>query len=84
MKVLNIYLGFPSEVDDTYFPQLDVVGDIASNVDTLTALLSPQEDWEFGYYYLNVLLVLQQLLKSLQRHRKRYSIRAGKPYTSRP
>jgi acetolactate synthase-1/2/3 large subunit len=48
-KVIHMNF-FPSEVDDTYFPQLDIVGDIASNVDTLTALLSPQENWEFGYY----------------------------------
>ncbi|PIF03857.1 MAG: acetolactate synthase large subunit [Arcobacter sp.] len=41
---------FPSEVDDTYFPQLDVVGDIASSVSALTEALTPQEHWDFDYY----------------------------------
>jgi len=41
---------FPSEVDDTYFPQLDVVGDIASSVDALTDALTVQSHWDFDYY----------------------------------
>ncbi len=41
---------FPSEVDDTYFPQLDVVGDIASNIAILTNAISKQEHWDFDYY----------------------------------
>jgi acetolactate synthase-1/2/3 large subunit len=41
---------FPSEVDDTYFPQLDVVGDIASSVDALTEALTAQSHWDFDYY----------------------------------
>ena len=30
-KVMHVNF-FPSEVDDTYFPQMDVVGDIAGNI----------------------------------------------------
>jgi len=48
-KVIHVNF-FPSEVDDTYFPQLDVVGDIASNVDNLRRAISVQEHWEFDYY----------------------------------
>jgi len=48
-KVLHINF-FPSEVDDTYFPQLDIVGDIASSVNTLTNAISVQEHWDFEYY----------------------------------
>lgn len=48
-KVIHVNF-FPSEVDDTYFPQLDVVGDIASNVDNLRRAISTQEHWEFDYY----------------------------------
>ena len=48
-KVIHVNF-FPSEVDDTYFPQLDVVGDIASNIASLTTAISPQEHWEFDYY----------------------------------
>ncbi len=48
-KVIHVNF-FPSEVDDTYFPQLDVVGDIASNIDNLRRAISAQEHWEFDYY----------------------------------
>ncbi|BAK74647.1 MAG: acetolactate synthase large subunit [Arcobacter sp.] len=48
-KVIHVNF-FPSEVDDTYFPQLDVVGDIASNVSQMTAAISKQEHWDFDYY----------------------------------
>ncbi len=48
-KVIHVNF-FPSEVDDTYFPQLDIVGDIASNVENLRRALSPQEHWDFDYY----------------------------------
>ncbi|MGB5919619.1 acetolactate synthase large subunit [Arcobacter sp.] len=46
-----IHLNFsPSEVDDTYFPHLDVVGDIAGSVTDLNRALSPQEHWDFDFY----------------------------------
>ncbi|MGB3750022.1 MAG: acetolactate synthase large subunit [Arcobacteraceae bacterium] len=48
-KVLHLNF-FPSEVDDTYFPQLDVVGDIATSVDALTEALTVQDHWDFDYY----------------------------------
>jgi len=48
-KVIHMNF-FPSEVDDTYFPQLDVVGDIATSVDALTKALTPQKHWDFDYY----------------------------------
>ncbi len=48
-KVLHVNF-FPSEVDDTYFPQLDVVGDIAQNVNQITTAISKQEHWDFDYY----------------------------------
>jgi len=48
-KVIHVNF-FPSEVDDTYFPQLDVLGDIASNVDNLRRAVSAQEHWDFEYF----------------------------------
>ncbi len=48
-KVIHVNF-FPSEVDDTYFPQLDIVGDIASNIENLRRAVSPQEHWDFEYY----------------------------------
>ncbi|WP_321312345.1 acetolactate synthase large subunit [Halarcobacter sp.] len=48
-KVLHVNF-FPSEVDDTYFPQLDLIGDIAKNVEQMTNAISKQEHWDFDYY----------------------------------
>lgn len=48
-KVIHVNF-FPSEVDDTYFPQLDIIGDIASNVASLKSAISLQEHWDFDYY----------------------------------
>ena len=49
MKVIHINFS-PSSVDSTYFPQLDVVGDIACNLNALTKLAKKQEHWDFEYY----------------------------------
>lgn len=48
-KVLHVNF-FPSEVDDTYFPQLDVIGDIARNIEQFTNAISKQDHWDFEYY----------------------------------
>jgi len=56
---------FPSEVDDTYFPQLDVVGDIASNINLITNSIHPQEHWDFDYYL--------RAIKEVNSHLSKYS-----------
>ncbi len=48
-KVIHINFS-PSNVDDTYFPQLDVTGDIACNLASLTELAQKQEHWDFTYF----------------------------------
>jgi acetolactate synthase I/II/III large subunit len=48
-KVLHVNF-FASEVDDTYFPQLDLIGDIAQNINQMTTAISKQEHWDFDYY----------------------------------
>ena len=48
-KVLHVNF-FPSEVDDTYFPQMDLIGDIAGNIEQMTNAISKQEHWDFDYY----------------------------------
>ncbi|QDU72819.1 acetolactate synthase large subunit [Mucisphaera calidilacus] len=43
-----IHVNFSSAmVDPVYFPQVEVVGDIANSVWQLTELLEPQEHWDF-------------------------------------
>ncbi len=41
---------FSANVDEVYFPQLDVVGDIAGAVERLTEKLEENEKWDFAYY----------------------------------
>ncbi len=45
-KVIHINF-LSSSVDDTYFPQLDVIGDIASNMSMITSAISKQDHWDF-------------------------------------
>jgi acetolactate synthase-1/2/3 large subunit len=49
-KVIHINFS-PAQIDAVYFPQLDVVGDIATSVNRLTEQLSPQPNWDFAYFF---------------------------------
>ena len=47
-----IHVNFsPAQIDPVYFPQLDVVGDIATSVHRLCEALQPQDHWDFSYFY---------------------------------
>lgn len=48
-KVIHIHFSSAS-VDPVYFPQLEVVGDIANSITRISELLKPQEKWDFAYY----------------------------------
>ena len=48
-KVIHVNF-FPAEVDDIYFPQLNVVGDIACSIDKLTQHVRPNRHWDFNYF----------------------------------
>lgn len=46
-----IHINFSSaEVDSVYFPQIEVVGDIAHTIERLTDALSRQEHWDFKFF----------------------------------
>ncbi|RUL66086.1 acetolactate synthase large subunit [Dyella dinghuensis] len=46
-----IHINFSSaEVDSVYFPQIEVVGDIAHTIERLTDALSKQEHWDFKFF----------------------------------
>lgn len=62
-KVIHVNFS-TSDVDDTYFPQLDVVGDIACNLESLTLLANKQEHWDFSYY--------MRVIDEAQEHIKKY------------
>lgn len=50
-----IHINFSSaHVDEVYFPQLEVIGDIADTIDLLTGLIEVQQTWDFKYYLKEV------------------------------
>lgn len=49
MKVIHINFDSAS-VDPVYFPQLEVVGDIANSVWQIKEGITPQEDWKLDFY----------------------------------
>lgn len=47
-----IHINFCSaQVDNVYFPQLEVVGDISQTLDHLASQLRAQENWDFEYFF---------------------------------
>lgn len=53
---------FPAQIDEVYFPQLDVVGDIATTVGHLGRHIQKQKHWDFSYY--------KKLKKEIHKHIK--------------
>jgi acetolactate synthase-1/2/3 large subunit len=48
-KVIHINF-FSSEIDQVYFPDLDVLGDIAHSVWDIMEAINPQPHWDFDFY----------------------------------
>lgn len=48
-KVIHVNF-LSSDVDDTYFPQLDVIGDIADNILQICDKVVQQAHWDFSYF----------------------------------
>lgn len=48
-EVLHIAF-YPAQIDDVYFPQHEVAGDIAKNMLQITEGLSCSEHWDFSYF----------------------------------
>lgn len=46
-KVIHVNF-FPAQVDEVYFPQLNVIGDIASSVEGLAREVQKKENWDFS------------------------------------
>lgn len=53
---------FPARIDNVYFPQLDVVGDIATSIDHLGRHIVKQKHWDFSFY--------KKLKKEIDKHVK--------------
>ena len=41
---------FPAQVDEVYFPQLNVIGDIATSVNNLTSRVKNKSNWDFSSF----------------------------------
>ena len=63
MKVIHINFN-SSNVDATYFPQMDLVGDIAGTITALNEHLVVPEHWDFTYY--------QRVIEETQSHITKY------------
>jgi len=48
-KVIHINY-FAAKIDDVYFPQIDLIGDIANSVKKLTKHIKKQKTWDFEYF----------------------------------
>ena len=49
LKVIHINF-FSAQVDPVYFPQVEVLGDIANSIWQLCEAVSPQPNWDFAYF----------------------------------
>lgn len=48
-KVVHINFN-PAAVDPVYFPQVEVVGDIANSIWQIKEQIQPQDDWQFAFF----------------------------------
>jgi acetolactate synthase-1/2/3 large subunit len=62
-KVIHINFS-PAEVDQVYFPQLNVVGDITSAIRQLTKQVKKQPQWNFDFF--------KKIKKEVQEHLGKY------------
>jgi len=51
-KTKVVHINFlEAQVDDIYFPQIQVIGDIGNALWQITEKIKPQSHWDFQYYY---------------------------------
>jgi len=48
-KVIHVNF-FPAQVDDVYFPQINVIGDIATSVKHIASHVLDKSNWDFSYF----------------------------------
>ncbi len=48
-KVIHVNY-FKAHIDDVYFPQIEVIGDIANTISRLTRAVSLSDTWDFEYF----------------------------------
>ncbi len=63
-KVIHINF-FPAEIDDVYFPQLVIVGDIADTIRQLSTAVNDVSNWDLSYF--------GRVNSNVERHLSKYS-----------
>jgi len=63
-KVIHVNF-FPAHVDEVYFPQLNVIGDIASSIEQLSSHIKDKSNWDFAYF--------EKIKKEVESHLSKYS-----------
>ena len=48
-RVIHINF-FKAHIDDVYFPQIEVIGDIANSISKITKKITVSQKWNFNYY----------------------------------
>ncbi|MDH5474899.1 MAG: acetolactate synthase large subunit [Cyclobacteriaceae bacterium] len=48
-KVIHVNF-FPAQVDEVYFPQLNVIGDIATSVEHIASHVKDKSNWDLSYF----------------------------------
>ncbi len=48
-KVIHVNF-FPANIDDVYFPQLNVIGDIATSIEKLSSKIKNTKNWDLSYF----------------------------------
>lgn len=49
MPVIHVNF-YPAWIDEVYFPNLELVGDIAHSLEALTGAVTPSPEWDFSYF----------------------------------
>jgi len=63
-KVIHVNF-FPANVDEVYFPQLNVIGDIATSVNSLATAVQNTGNWDLSYF--------EKIKKEVESHLSKYS-----------
>jgi acetolactate synthase-1/2/3 large subunit len=63
-KVIHVNF-FPAQVDQVYFPQLNVIGDIATSVEHLATSIKNKNNWDLSYF--------EKIKEEVESHLTKYS-----------
>jgi acetolactate synthase-1/2/3 large subunit len=63
-KVIHVNF-FPAQVDQVYFPQLNVIGDIATSVEHLATSIKNKSNWDLSYF--------EKIKEEVESHLTKYS-----------